>query len=277
MKISHVIRGEDHIGNTPKQILLYEALGALVPQFAHTPLILNSSGAKLSKRDGVTSISDFQSMGYVSGAIANYMSLLGWSPPEPMTEQFSLVDAATHFSFDRVNRSGAKFDWDKLNWLNSHYLHKLSITQLTDLLIPIWEEAGYEFHRDSERQWLEQLTALLSASLVRLTDGVDLARPFLAKELEFNESAVAQLRQPQGINSLKYVISQLPAAPLTLEMAQALIQQVVQVQGLKKGLVMKTMRAALTGELQGPDLLESWVLLNQRKVDLKRLEQALMA
>ncbi|MEB3125069.1 MAG: glutamate--tRNA ligase [Synechococcales bacterium] len=277
MNISHVIRGEDHIGNTPKQILLYEALGALVPQFAHTPLILNSSGAKLSKRDGVTSISDFQSMGYVSGAIANYMSLLGWSPPEPMTEQFSLVDAATHFSFDRVNRSGAKFDWDKLNWLNSHYLHKLSITQLTDLLIPIWEEAGYEFHRDSERQWLEQLTALLSASLVRLTDGVDLARPFLAKELEFNESAVAQLRQPQGINSLKYVISQLPAAPLTLEMAQALIQQVVQVQGLKKGLVMKTMRAALTGELQGPDLLESWVLLNQRKVDLKRLEQALMA
>ena len=110
MTISQVIRGEDHIANTPKQILLYEALGATVPTFGHTPLILNEKGAKLSKRDGVTSIFDFQKMGYIPEAIANYMSLLGWSPIEGMNEIFSLEEAGKVFSFDRVNKAGAKFN-----------------------------------------------------------------------------------------------------------------------------------------------------------------------
>ncbi|MBE9012836.1 glutamate--tRNA ligase, partial [Pseudanabaenaceae cyanobacterium LEGE 13415] len=143
MQISHVIRGEDHIGNTPKQILLYEALGAKLPEFGHTPLILNQAGAKLSKRDGVTSISDFKHMGYTAEAIANYMTLLGWSPPEPMTEIFTLSEAAEKFGFDRVNKAGAKFDWDKLNWLNGQYIHAMPIPEVTDLLIPVWKSAGY--------------------------------------------------------------------------------------------------------------------------------------
>jgi glutamyl-tRNA synthetase len=110
MAITHVIRGEDHIANTAKQILLYEALGGTVPEFAHTPLILNTSGQKLSKRDGVTSISDFQSMGFTAEALANYMTLLGWSAPDG-EELFTLSSAAEKFSFDRVNKAGAKFDW----------------------------------------------------------------------------------------------------------------------------------------------------------------------
>ncbi|MGB5975728.1 MAG: glutamate--tRNA ligase, partial [Nodosilinea sp.] len=124
MAITHVIRGEDHIANTAKQILLYEALGATVPAFAHTPLILNQTGQKLSKRDGVTSIADFQKMGFVAPALVNYMTLLGWSAPDA-AEQFTLDEAAKQFSFDRVNKAGAKFDWDKLDWLNSQYLHSL--------------------------------------------------------------------------------------------------------------------------------------------------------
>ncbi len=111
MAITHVIRGEDHIANTAKQILLYEALGSAVPAFSHTPLILNQSGQKLSKRDGVTSISDFQAMGFVAPALVNYMTLLGWSAPDG-AEQFTLDEAAQQFSFDRVNKAGAKFDWD---------------------------------------------------------------------------------------------------------------------------------------------------------------------
>jgi glutamyl-tRNA synthetase len=146
MGITHVIRGEDHIGNTPKQILLYEALGATIPEFAHTPLILNSIGQKLSKRDGVTSISDFKDMGYVPEALVNYMTLLGWTPPDSTQEIFTLSEAAAVFTFDRVNKAGAKFDWDKLNWLNSQYLHKMPVPQLTDLLIPYWWlKGGYEF------------------------------------------------------------------------------------------------------------------------------------
>lgn len=117
MQISHVIRGEDHIGNTPKQILLYEALGATLPTFGHTPLILNSEGAKLSKRDGVTSIADFQQMGYTAEGLVNYMTLLGWSLPDSTQEIFTLQEAAEQFSFDRVNKAGAKFDWAKLSTL----------------------------------------------------------------------------------------------------------------------------------------------------------------
>ena len=118
MNISHVIRGEDHIANTAKQLLLYQALDLAVPTFAHTPLILNAEGKKLSKRDGVTSINDFRDMGYTAEAIANYMTLLGWSVPEGMEERFTLNEAATVFDFERVNKAGARFDWDKLNWLN---------------------------------------------------------------------------------------------------------------------------------------------------------------
>ena len=118
MAISHVIRGEDHVGNTPKQILLYEAMGMTVPEFAHTPLILNESGAKLSKRDGVTSVDDFKQMGFTAAGLVNYMTLLGWSAPDAQ-ELFTLDEAAKLFSFDRVNKAGAKFDWDKLDWVNS--------------------------------------------------------------------------------------------------------------------------------------------------------------
>ena len=118
MAISHVIRGEDHIANTAKQILLYEALGADVPEFAHTPLILNTEGKKLSKRDGVTSIDDFRKMGFLPQALANYMTLLGWTPPESTEEIFTLDEAATKFELERVNKAGAKFDWDKLDWIN---------------------------------------------------------------------------------------------------------------------------------------------------------------
>ena len=114
MAITHVIRGEDHIANTAKQILLYQALGGTVPGFAHTPLILNQEGRKLSKRDGATSVSDFQAMGFLPEAMANYMTLLGWTPPDSTQEIFTLEEAAEKFSLDRINKAGARFDWDKL-------------------------------------------------------------------------------------------------------------------------------------------------------------------
>jgi glutamyl-tRNA synthetase len=172
MEITHVIRGEDHIANTAKQILLYEALGAKVPEFAHTPLILNQEGRKLSKRDGVTSIDDFRKMGFLPEAMANYMSLLGWTPPDATKEIFSLSEAAQEFSLDRVNKAGAKFDWAKLDWLNSQYLHQMPADKLVELLIPYWQQAGYQVNLESDRPWLESLTALVGPSLTRLADVV---------------------------------------------------------------------------------------------------------
>jgi len=276
MNISHVIRGEDHIGNTPKQILLYEALGANVPKFGHTPLILNQQGAKLSKRDGVTSISDFRDMGYTAEAIANYMTLLGWSPPEPMTEIFSLTEAAEKFGFERVNKAGAKFDWDKLNWINSQYLHDMPVDKLTDALIPYWQKAGYTFDAEGDRPWLEQMAAVIGPSLSRLDEAPPMTRYLFESEIAFAEDATQHLQQDGVAIAIQEVLTQLESAELNTEDdAKNLIQQVVKGKGLKKGLVMKTLRASLTGALQGPDLVQSWLMLHQRQQDTSRLEKAL--
>lgn len=275
MKITHVVRGEDHIANTAKQILLYKAFQAAVPEFAHTPLILNQEGRKLSKRDGVTSISDFQRMGYVPEALVNYMTLLGWSPPDPGKERFTLAEAAEEFGFERVNKAGAKFDWAKLDWLNSQYLHEMPVAQLSDLLIPHWRSARYEFDPVSERPWLEQLTSLIGPSLVRLTDAVPMSRFCFVPMIEFDESATAQLQQPGAAAALQGVLAAVDSQPLTPETAQEIIKQVLKAQNLKKGLLMRSLRAALMGEMNGPDLIQSWLLLHQRGLDRPRLQQAI--
>ena len=276
MGITHVIRGEDHIGNTPKQILLYEALGATIPEFAHTPLILNTQGQKLSKRDGVTSISDFKDMGYLPEALVNYMTLLGWTAPDSTQEIFTLSEAAAVFSLDRVNKAGAKFDWDKLNWLNSQYLHKMPVPQLTDLLIPYLQKAGYEFDAEGDRSWLEQIAALIGPSLVRLTDAVDMCKLFFSTTVEYEEEAIAQLQQLRVAEALLAVLEALEShSTLVSVEAQKIIKKLSKEKNLNKGLIMRSLRAALTGAMHGPDLIESWVILNQRGTDRDRLQTAI--
>lgn len=276
MNITHVIRGEDHIANTAKQILLYEAFGAAIPEFAHTPLILNMTGQKLSKRDGVTSISDFKKMGFVAEAIVNYMTLLGWSPPDSTQEIFTLEEAAKLFSFDRVNKAGAKFDWAKLDWINSQYLHHMPVDKLTDLLIPYWQEAGYEFDPVGDRPWLEKITALVGASLTRLPDAVDMCRLFFVKSVEFSQEATEQLKQAGADAVVQSIVTALDGTTeLTAERTQEIVKQVMKEQNVKKGLVMRSLRAALTGDLHGPDLVESWLILHQKELDKKRLQEAI--
>jgi glutamyl-tRNA synthetase len=278
MAISHVIRGEDHIANTAKQLLLYEALGAPLPQFAHTPLILNREGRKLSKRDGVTSISDFRAMGYDPAALANYMTLLGWSPPEGMGERFSLAEAARVFDFDRVNRAGAKFDWDRLNWLNGQVLHELSADQLLEQLQPLWREHGWgQDGAGSDPAWQRELCSLLGPSLTLLNDGIEQARPFFERP-QPDSASLDQLRLEGAGQGLEAVRSGLAAGgELTAETAQALLQQSAATAGVKKGLLMKSMRAALLGSLQGPDLISSWLLLHACGEDASRLESAIQS
>jgi glutamyl-tRNA synthetase len=276
MAITHVIRGEDHIANTAKQILLYEALGSAIPAFAHTPLILNQSGQKLSKRDGVTSISEFQTMGFVAPALVNYMTLLGWSAPDAR-ERFTLAEAAQMFSFDRVNKAGARFDWDKLDWLNGQYLHDLDPAELLDLALPFLQRAGYGPYGESDRPWLLALMALIGPSLTRLTDVVDQSRYFLTATIEVQEDGKAQLQQtgaPEAIAALLEALTS-STAPASLNDLKNLVDQVTQTQGVKKGLVMKSLRAALMGCLQGPDLMESWLILRQQNVDIPRLTTVL--
>jgi glutamyl-tRNA synthetase len=275
MDITHVIRGEDHLANTAKQILLYEAFGKTPPEFAHTPLILSPSGQKLSKRDNVTSVSEFYAMGFTAPALANYMSLLGWSPPDEQ-EIFTLEEAASKFQLERINKAGAKFDWDKLDWINSQYLHNMSAGELTDLLIPYWQEAGFDFHPQSDRGWLEEIAALIGPSLTRLSEAADMSRVFFTDGVDIDGDAKDMLRQEDAKTALQAVADATESNPnLTLDDAQAIVKTITKEQKVKKGLVMKSLRAALTGALQGPDLMHSWMILNRKGRDRPRLQQAL--
>jgi glutamyl-tRNA synthetase len=273
MEITHVIRGEDHIANTAKQILLYEALAAKVPEFAHTPLILNQEGRKLSKRDGVTSIDDFRKLGFLPQALVNYMTLLGWTPPDSTEEIFTLEAAAKVFSLERVNKAGAKFDWTKLDWINSQYLHRLSGEELVPLLSPYWQEAGYNFDVEQEQDWLVGLATLIAPSLTRLTDAVSESRLLLTPLANYNEEAITQL-QLEGVKEIIQDILAAITPNLTVDSAKSIVDKTTKAHQVKKGLVMKSLRAALMGELHGPDLMQSWLLLNQKGWDISRLQQA---
>ena len=278
MAITHVIRGEDHIANTAKQLLLYGALGAEVPVFAHTPLILNQEGKKLSKRDGVTSIGDFQAMGYAAEALANYMTLLGWSPPEGMDERFTLEQAAAVFGFERVNKAGARFDWDKLNWLNGQVLHGQGPAVLRDQLQPLWTAKGWggaapnPMHADGA--WQADLCELIGPSLTLLADGVAQAEPFFTCP-PLNEAAQAQVVSDGAQAALAALLSQLDDGPLDSDQAKALLGEAATAAGVKKGVIMKSLRAALLGSLQGPDLLATWLLLHRSGEDRARIQRTL--
>src|SRR5262244_3416481 len=142
MEITHVIRGDDHLTNTPKQVALYEALGWAVPEFAHLSTILGSDGKRLSKRHGATSIANFRDMGVLPEALANYLALLGWAPKGGTREVFTSGELVKEFSLERVTPSPAVFDMEKLYWLNRHYIKKSSVDRLVDLAIPYYRNAG---------------------------------------------------------------------------------------------------------------------------------------
>ena len=270
MNISHVIRGEDHLANTAKQILLYEALDLKIPIFAHTPLILNSEGKKLSKRDGVTSISEFMKMGYTSEAMANYMTLLGWSVPEGINERFKISEIAKIFSFKKVNKASAKFDWDKLNWLNSQVIHEMSSETLLENLDPLFQDNGWQL---PSKEWGINLMGLIGPCMILINDGIKQAKPFF-EEPELSDDGKKQLQKKESSVILKFILEKLEssdASSLSTDEAINLVNQATKRCAVKKGLVMKSIRAALFGCLNGPDLIQSWVLLSRFGKDRARI------
>ena len=270
MNITHVIRGEDHLANTAKQILLYEALGLNIPIFAHTPLILNAEGKKLSKRDGVTSINDFREKGYTSEALSNYMTLLGWSVPEGMNERFKISEIAEIFSFQKVNKAAAKFDWDKLNWLNSQVIHEMSAEKLLQKLDPLFKRNGWDI---PSSDWGIELVTLIGPSMTLINDGIDQAKPFF-EEPKLMLDGKNQLEIKDSKLILQVILEDLEkidSLSINADQARELINKATITCKVKKGLVMKSLRAALFGTLNGPDLINSWVLLSRFRNDRTRI------
>ncbi|MEO1131213.1 MAG: glutamate--tRNA ligase, partial [Cyanobacteria bacterium J06639_1] len=259
MEITHVIRGEDHIGNTPKQILLYEALGKEPPVFAHSPLILNAEGRKLSKRDGATSVTEFEHLGLLPEALKNYLALLSWSPPDG-EELFDFEKAASQFDFDRVTRAAARFDWDKLNWMNGQYIRQLAPNELVVRLKPFWVMAGLNVEAVPSPEWLENTAKLVGEGLGRLNETAAISRYLFEEDIPYAPGAIAQLRLEDAKQAIAAVAERAADIPSTddpealMGLLKTAIAEATKALGVKKGLVMKSLRAALTGDLRGPDL-----------------------
>ncbi len=274
MKISHVIRGEDHISNTAKQILLYEALSYEKPIFSHTPLILNSEGKKLSKRDSVTSIDDFQKLGYLPDALTNYMALLGWSPDPGETEIQSLKEISNNFQLNDINKAGAKFSWEKLNWINSQYIKNLKLENLYDLSHNYWLDAGW---KEPSKTWGLKLVELLQDSLVLLNDVNKQSEPFFIIP-KINEEGKEFLKKDEVQNSLRILYEKLNPKIKTLDstIAKDLLTEIAEINKTKKGFLMRSLRVALFGCLSGPDLIKSWVLMSEKGDDIERIKRCLI-
>ena len=209
-------------------------------------------------------------MGYTSEAMANYMTLLGWSVPAGINERFKISEISKIFSLSKVNKASAKFDWEKLNWLNSQVIHEMSAENLLKNLNPMFQENGWNI---PSQEWGIHLIDLIGPSMVLINDGITQAKPFF-EEPELSNDGKKQLEKKEVKVILKFVLEKLEsldAALFSKEEAINVINQASKNCEVKKGLVMKTLRAALFGTLNGPDLIQSWVLLSRFSKDRARI------
>ena len=276
MNITHVVRGEDHISNTAKQILIYKALNFKLPIFSHTPLILNSAGKKLSKRDCVTSIDEFREMGYLPEALSNYMVFLGWSSRTSESEILSLKEISKIFNLSDINKSGAKFNWEKLNWINSQYIKKMETLKLSRLIKKYWDDIGWE---SPSQEWTIKLTLLIQESMILLKDAIDQSKPFfllppLQKE---GQDFLENLENKKALNHILNYIREENIAKIDKDRAKEIINKISTETSIKKGILMKSLRVAFFGCLSGPDLVQSWVLFSEKKSDISRIERCFIS
>lgn len=276
MKISHIVRGEEWLPSTPKHIYLYDCLGWEKPEYVHLPGVLNADHKKLSKRQGDVSVEDFKNRGYLPEGLVNYLALVGWSP-EGNEEILSMEDLIQQFSFDRVSKAGGVFDKNKLDWVNAHYIKKLPMDELVDLAIPELVKAGLMTEEDckEKRDFLDLLMETIRDSLSRMEE-VPEKVDFLFGDLEVTEEdAKDQLKEDHIGDLLKALEEELDAVDgVDQDFASSVMKRIQKKTGIKgKKLYMPT-RAALTGNVHGPELSNIMVLLGKEKM-LDRIHQVL--
>ncbi len=272
MQISTVIRGEDHLSNTPKQIVLYEALGLPTPRFAHVPLILGQDRSRLSKRHGATAISSYKQDGYLPEAMVNYLVLLGWSPGNDR-ELFSLKELTEVFDLAQVSRKGAVFSVEKLQWMNGQYLRQLPQEKLLAGVAPFLKEKG--LIKDEKDAKLAEVACLLKERLKLLKDIVDLGSCFFDKKIAFDEAAAKKfLFKPENaglFTDLRKALAPVePFAPAGIEQA---VRGVIEKSGMKNTPVIQAIRVALTGKSMSAGIFETMAVMGKEKC-LRRLAEA---
>ena len=258
MKITHVVRAEEHLSNTPRQILLYQALGLPLPIFGHVSLILGKDRSKMSKRHGATSVEQYKALGYLPEALVNFLALLGWSPVGEQ-EIFSSAELIELFSLDHVAKNPAVFDIDKLNWINSQYLKRLDLGTLTDMALPHLREAGLiEAELTAERKaWVTQVVGAVREYISFAAQIPEHAAVFFQDEITMeNDETADVLRDPDVPQVMEAFLNKLAAMdPVDGEQVQAALKAVGKELKLGGKKVFMPVRVALTGKMHGPELI----------------------
>jgi len=272
MEISHVIRGEDHISNTPKQYMIYKALGWKEPKFAHLPLIMDEEGGRMSKRTGATAVSDYQKEGFLPEGIVNYLMLLGWSPGNNQ-EKVRLDAAVKSFSVKKINKAGAAFSMDKLTWLNTQYIKEMPTAQLTDLLLPFLKDKGYVTDA-ADRKWLEEVVKLYQPRLSTLLDFLDWADYLFEPGVKISDDERAKHLTADKKEGFRILVEDLAnAVNFDHKTTEETFRGVVAKLGIPAGDLVHPVRVALTGKTIGPGLFETMTVLGKEKTT-RRLKEA---
>ena len=268
MAITHVVRGDDHISNTPKQVLLYQAFNAAAPQFAHVPLIMGPDKKRLSKRHGATSVMEYERQGYIPEGMTNFLALLGWSPGGD-DELFTTRKLIDRFTLEGISGGNAVFNTEKLDWFNHQHLLRLSDEELLTRLVPLLEAAGLwrQSLTTSEFAWIRKVLALLKPRAKKLTECVEGLRPFLADPQEYDADAVRKHLSAPGISehvgALREIFSDATFDEVTLEQR---LRQLAEQRGIKAGALIHATRIAMTGRMVSPGLFEMLALLGRERV-----------
>jgi glutamyl-tRNA synthetase len=271
MDITHIIRGDDHLSNTPRQIQLYEALGRDVPQFAHVPLILGTDKARLSKRHGATSVTAYRDMGYFPEGVVNYLVRLAWSYGDQ--EIFSREELIEKFTLENVGKSAGVFNPEKFLWVNFHYLKSRSVAQLADEIVPYIKAKGYPVPQD--KQWLQRMIATLQERAKTLTELVDAAHYYLSDDISLDEKAAKKFLTKDAAEPIESLIQKLSELR---DFSAASVEQAftatLQEKALPMGKLAQPVRVALTGSTVSPGIHDVIAVLGKERT-IQRLRKAL--
>jgi len=278
MKITHVIRGDDHLSNTPRQILLYEAFGFPIPKFAHLPMILGPDKARLSKRHGAVSVVAYSEMGYLPEAMVNYLARLGWSHGDQ--EVFTREELIEKFSLDKVGKTSAVFDIEKLNWLNGQYIRKALPERILDLAMPYLEKTYDSLPAMAKNKngldYLLKVIKCLQDRLIIIPDIVHLSQYFFVEEIEYEKKAAekyfADPKVPSILTKLKERLQKIE--PFIKENIEKVFKGLAEEEKLKLGAIIHPTRVALTGRAESPGMYEVIEILGKDRV-IKRLDKAI--
>jgi glutamyl-tRNA synthetase len=275
MAMTDVIRGDDHISNTPKQVLLYHAFNGSVPRFAHVPLILGPDKKRLSKRHGATSVIEYQRLGYLSEAMVNFLALLGWSPGSD-EELFTRDELTARFTLEGISGGNAVFNPEKLDWFNQQHLLKLPSDELGRLVEPFLRAASLwrESFATTDREWFLHVLELLKPRVKRLTQFAEDGRPFFEDEVTFDDAAVKKhLTVPQMRAHLTALRERFAGTqPFTQQTLEPLLRAVAEERGIKPAALIHATRVSTTGRAASPGLFEVLELLGQART-IARLDQ----